>query len=300
MLFKIKKVKNIDSLVDLYYNRYRSIRNNYLMKKYFISVDLEGVHGAVGEPYIGFVKSVFDYPKAIESVVLEINTAVRALFNGGADEVYVWDGHGGGNNFDPALIDPRAKQILTSSVYSPQRFDCLKDQNFDGVIFIGYHAREGTGGVLAHTYTSVNNQYIKINGVPYGEFELDCCSIGALGVPALFACADDVALSQIQAFAPEIVTVITKYAKGRNSAIFREREDVLKDIYEGVQKAMHLQGIPRTFNYPCDFEIRYTRMEYAASQLQSIAPKLPCVKYGEDLHVLKATLRDVNDLRLFF
>ena len=270
------------------------------MKKYFITVDLEGVHGAVGEPYTGFIKSVSDYPKAIESVVLEINTAVSALFDGGADEVYVWDGHGGGNNFDPALIDPRAKQIITSSVYSPQRFDCLKEQNFNGVIFIGYHAREGTGGVLAHTYSSVHNQYIKINGVPYGEFELDCCSIGAFGVPALFASADDVALSQMQAFAPEIVTVVTKYAKSRNSAIFREREEVLKDIYEGVQKAMLLRGKPRTFNYPCDFEIRYTRMEYAASQLQRIAPKLPCVEYGEDLHVLKATIRDVNDLRLFF
>ena len=270
------------------------------MKKYFISVDLEGVHGAVGEPYLGLVKTIADYPKAVESVVLEINAAVRALFDGGADEVYVWDGHGGGNNFDPALIDPRAKQIVTSSVYTPQRFDCLKDKNFDGVIFIGYHAREGTGGVLAHTYTSVHNQYIKINGVPYGEFELDCCSIGAFGVPALFASADDVALSQIQAFTPEIVTVVTKYAKGRNSAIFREREDVLQDIYKGVQQAMRIQGKPRTFTYPCNLEIRYTRMEYAASQFEKIAPHLPSVQYGEDLHILKATLRDVNDLRLFF
>lgn len=270
------------------------------MKKYLISCDLEGVHGVVGEPYSGLVKSIADYPQAVENATLEINAAVRALFDGGADEVYVWDGHGGGGNLNFSLIDPRAKQIPHSSVYSPYRLDCLKGQNFNGILFIGYHAKEGTGGVLAHTFSSVHVQYMKINGHALGEFDFDASTAGAFDVPAIFTASDDVALTQMQARAPHVVAVTTKYAKGRNNAIFRDREEVLKDIYDGVLRAIQVKEIVLPFSYPCEFEIRYTRMEYAEKIFNDLREKLPSLCYGEDLHVLKATLRNVNDLRLFF
>ena len=45
------------------------------MKRYFISVDLEGVHGVVGEPYSGLNRKVSDYPVAVESATAEINSA---------------------------------------------------------------------------------------------------------------------------------------------------------------------------------------------------------------------------------
>ena len=270
------------------------------MKKYFISCDLEGVHGIVGEPYSGLLKTIADYPKAVENLTLEVNTAIRALFDGGADEVHVWDGHGGGGNLDFSFIDSRAEQIHHKTVYSPQRLDCLKDGDYSGVILIGYHAREGTGGVLAHTYSSVHVQYMKINGVPYGEFEFDSSIIGGMGIPTIFMSSDDVALKQMQAFAPHIITVVTKYAKGRNKALFRDCEEVLQDIYDGVRRAMDIQEIVPPFTYPCEFEVRYTRMEYAEEILTNRQDKLPSLCYGDDLHILKATLRNVNDLRLFF
>ena len=168
------------------------------MKKYFISVDLEGIHGVVGEPYKPLTKAIDNYQVAVKNATLEINTAARALFDGGADEVYVWDGHGGGGNLDFSLLDSRIKNA--HPVYVPQRMDCLKGQNFSGVLYIGYHAREGTGGVLAHTFSSVQVQYMKLNGVAYGEFEFDSSIVGGMGIPSIFTASDDVALSQMQAF----------------------------------------------------------------------------------------------------
>lgn len=270
------------------------------MKKYFISVDLEGVHGVIGEPYTGLTKTIADHANAVKNATLEINMAVRALFDGGADEVYVWDGHGGGGNLDFSLLDNRIQKMPTSIVYTPQRFDCLKEQNFNGILYIGYHAREGTGGILAHTYNSNANQYLKLNGKPLGEFELDSSIASEFGVPSIFAASDDVALSQMQTHAPHIVTVTTKYAKGRNKAVFRDSKEVLQEIYDGVRRAMSITELAPTFTYPCDFEMRYTRMEFAEEILNKYCEKLPSLCYGEDLHILKATLRDVNDLRLFF
>ncbi|MBQ8881842.1 MAG: M55 family metallopeptidase, partial [Clostridia bacterium] len=109
------------------------------MKRYLITVDLEGVFGVVGEKNIGLTRSIADYPVAVANATEEINTAVKALFDCGADEVVVWDGHGGGNNIDFDKIDTRATKIDTRSLYCPQRFDNASLTEFCGAVFIGYH-----------------------------------------------------------------------------------------------------------------------------------------------------------------
>ena len=54
--------------------------------EYLISVDLEGVHGVVGEPYKSLTRAS-DFDTAVENAYFEINTAVKALFDNGADKV---------------------------------------------------------------------------------------------------------------------------------------------------------------------------------------------------------------------
>ena len=250
------------------------------MKRYFISVDLEGIHGIVGEPYSGLLKTCADHPIAAKNAAAEINACIHALYDSGADEVIVWDGHGGGGNLDFSLIDARAKKIETSEVYTPYRFNNCKTQNYDGVIYIGYHAREGTGGVLAHTYSSVAYQYIKINGQQLGEFDIDSRIFGEFGVPSLFAASDDVCLSQITQSSPDTVTVLTKTALSRNSAIYRDEDEVLKEIYDGVKNSLNKQIAPVKFTYPLDFEIRFTRMELASEKFAKLKAVLPTLCYG--------------------
>lgn len=266
--------------------------------EYLIAVDLEGVHGVVGEPMqgLGKVSCAEEWSKAVESATVEINAAVRALYDSGATKVYVWDNHAGGGNLDPAKLDPRAP-ILENGNQRP-RMSFLKDYNFAGVLFIGYHAKDGTPGVLAHTYSSVQYQYMKVNGKQLGEFDFDACIAGSYGVPAIFAASDDVCLAQIKERNPETVTVLTKYAKGRNEAVFRDRADVEKDIYEGVKRAVKANVPIVTMDFPCDYEVRCTRMETAAWLKVDKLAGLD-VTYGEDIHILKKTLKDIDELRRF-
>lgn len=79
--------------------------------EYLIAVDLEGVNNVVGYPYSGLSEGTEEYNKATEQAVLEINAAVKALFDGDATKVYVWDNHGSGKNIDFTKVDSRAENI---------------------------------------------------------------------------------------------------------------------------------------------------------------------------------------------
>ena len=140
--------------------------------EYLIAMDLEGIHGVVGRPYSGLSKGSDAHIQACENALKEVNTAIRALFDQGADKVVFWDNHGGGGNLDPAQIDSRAIQVCPKG--EPYRFDFVNGYHFDGILLMGYHSREGTlGGVLAHTYNSSKIQYVKLDGKPMGEIEID-------------------------------------------------------------------------------------------------------------------------------
>ena len=206
--------------------------------EYLIAVDLEGVNFVKGDAYVGLGKEVSDYKIAIEQAVLEINSAINALFDGGATKVVVWDNHGGGNNIDFSKIDARAEKqpIIAPCV---NRFEFCKNYNFVGCVFIGYHSKEGSiDGVLAHTYNSSAIQYFKIGGKAYGEFEIDASIASEYGIKPLFASGDSVFIEQVKEFSPETETVITKTAISRNEAIFNDNKEVLSNVYNGVLKAI--------------------------------------------------------------
>ena len=263
--------------------------------KYLIAIDMEGIHGVVGQPYVGLLRDIPDYKIAIENGVKEINAAVRALFDSGADGVAVWDNHGGGNNLDFKKIDPRVKKICAKG--DKWRFDFVRGEDFDGIIYLGYHAREGTlGAVLAHTYSSVNIQYAKLDGRDVGELELDTYIAATHGIAPLFSASDDICNSQFRALAPQAVTVDTKYAKGRNAADLRDEDVVLREIYDGVCEAVGRGGKPISYPVPAHAEIRYTRMEFAAEMLEKARRSGIKCAYGKDAHILEVDVDKISDI----
>ncbi len=271
------------------------------MKNYLILVDLEGIHGVVGEEYKGFGKSSFDYDIATANAVKEINVCVKALFEEGADNVYVWDNHGAGTNLDFSLIDPRAKKV--DFPYTPLvRLDFLKELDICANLFIGYHAMEGTlGGVLAHTYDSGANQYYKFNGKAMGEYEMDSILSAAYGVPAIFAASDTACVKQMKDATPDVVTVITKHGLSRNKAEFRDEAVVLDEIYKGVKLAVNTPHKLIDFTFPCQIEVRYTRMEWAETYYKRNREQYGLdVSYVEDCHTVTAEIKNTFELKLFF
>lgn len=257
--------------------------------EYLIAIDMEGIHGVVGQPYVGLLRDIPDYKIAVENGTKEVNAAVKALFDSGATKVAVWDNHGGGGNLDFEKIDPRVTKI--DSKGDKFRFDFAKDHDFCGIVYLGYHAREGTlGAVLAHTYSSVAIQYAKLDGVAVGELELDTYIAATYGIAPLFSASDDICNAQFSALAPDAVTVTTKYAKGRNAADFRDEDEVLREIYDGVCAAVKKSPSAVGYPVPASAEIRYTRMEFAAEKLAREAELGISCEYGEDAHILKFTV----------
>lgn len=271
-----------------------SMGNNYL-----IAVDLEGIHGVVGEPYHALVDG-YEYDLAVKNAIKEINAVAKALFDSNAATVAVWDNHGNGNNIDFLALDSRIVRVYNNTSGQFSRFNFQYDIPFDGVFYLGYHARAGTlNGVLSHTYSSKNIQYYKINGKQTGEFEFDSFIAAEKGIPALFIASDEACVNQVREFLPDIDYVVTKYGHGRNSAVFIEEEKILHSLYEGVCVAVQKKPKPLNLQFPCKLEARYTRMEDAEKALQFLQSILPSVSYGDDTHTLKVIVSNMAQLESF-
>ena len=264
--------------------------------RYLIATDLEGIHGILGESDKTLSDCESEYKKATENAALEINTAARALFEEGAELVALWDNHGRGNNLDYSKLDPRIV-VADWRKYST-RMGFAKDFSFDAILYLGYHAREGSfNGVLAHTYSSKSVQYVKIDGKPVGELEIDSIIAGTYNIAPIFAASDEVGIAQFNALAPDAVSVVTKYGKGRNTATLRAQGEVLADIYEGVKKAVKSGVKPVPYSFPADLEIRYTRSERAALKYEKYFGEESLeLKYGEDSHILHARINHILDV----
>ncbi|MCS7223735.1 MAG: M55 family metallopeptidase [Armatimonadetes bacterium] len=235
------------------------------MMKFVIAVDFEGLACVVGEPGKG-LRNSRDYPFAQREAVREANAAARALFDGGADQVIVWDNHNGSLNMDYEYLDERVD--IAVGVGFPERFPVL-DETFSGVLLIGYHSRDNTpGGVIAHSYSSVTYQWIKINGYEMGEIAIDAAIAGAKGVPVILVASDDHGAEEAKQVLPWAETVITKKGLGWNAAVSKHPARVEREIYEATQRALRRIGEmkPLRFATPVQVQIRFKRLEEAERQ----------------------------------
>lgn len=271
-----------------------------MKKEYLIAVDLEGIHGVVGEAYQALTPEIPDYRIACENAVKEINCTIDALFAAGAGKVAVWDNHSGGKNLDFTKIDSRAIRVENLPAPRYERFGFAKDFHFAGIFLLGYHSKEGSfNGVLAHTYNSRLIQYFKIGGKTMGEAEIDAFIAGSLGIPVLFCASDDVCVAQVRETIPGIHTALTKIGKGRNAAEFLDEQKVLCDIAANVTDALHNPNPPVVLSYPCEIEMSYSRAETAAEALQKLKGYGIAADYGETTHILRSVLHSAKDLEAF-
>lgn len=269
-------------------------------KSYLIAVDIEGVHGIVGEPFKTATEA-FDYDLALKNAAKEANAIAKALFDSGAEKVAVWANHGSPNNLAYEDLDPRVEIIPRNTQHLKKRYYFIEGskKEYDGQFLIGYHAREGSlGGVLAHTYSSVSFQYFKLNGKYVGEVEYDSYIAGTMhGFPTLLVGSDNVCCGQIKETLPDTYTVVTKYGKSRNTADLIDSETVLADFYNTTLEAVKNPPAPITMQFPCDLEIRVTRMEEAARKLEKYLELGLEAAYGEDCHIIKIRFYNIEQMQ---
>lgn len=202
--------------------------------KILIADDMEGISGVVDWGHVDSKNS--EYQRFRRIMTAEVNAAVAGAFAGGADEVVVSDGHGGGKNVMIEDLDPRARL----NTGAPSEFQMISgiDKNVDGLMFVGYHARYGTPmGVLAHTW-SLGVVNLWLNDKLVGEMGLNASVAGFFGVPLLMVSSDQAGCNEAAAFVPGVATVAVKQGTGTFAAECLPPDVSHELIREAAQKAV--------------------------------------------------------------
>lgn len=267
-----------------------------MYKRVLLLCDLEGVNHVVGVPYHGLSRDTEQWEIARRQAAQELNAAAYALFEAGAVCVGLWDNHGGGGNIDRDDLDPRIEWIKPEGPrlrFAAGRFDCL--------CFFGYHAMEGTlGGVLAHTMSSATVQFYKLNGRYIGEVDMDAAIAASHGIPSCFFAGGSIACMQAERAVPGIVTVVTKTELSRNQAVFRDNEELFRDIREKIVKAVRTEHTPRPIAFPSVMEKSFKRVEDAARYLERLRARGIEAEHPEDdllsrdAHTVRAVVPDID------
>lgn len=230
--------------------------------KFIVAVDCEGVAGVVGAPG-GSLNESRDLEFARRQATREADAAARGLFAAGATQVVVWDNHGGSLNLHYDQLDERCDIAL--GVGFRHRWPGL-EEGFAGVALIGYHPMDNTvDGVICHSFSSANYQYMKVNGREVGEMAIDGAMAGARGAPVILVASDDKGVAEARAFFPGVETVVTKQGMGWNAALSKHPKRVADEVFAGAQRAVtrRAEMKPFCFAEPLEFEIRYKRIEAA-------------------------------------
>ena len=170
-------------------------------KTVFLITDAEGVAGVCRQDQTD--------PKDQEMRQLltgEINAAVYGLFEGGADEVIVWDGHDGSQTLSALTIHPQSKLIIGDLGVT-----MTLERNYAAIGFVGQHARANRkGGILAHSYSSLGIQTMLMNGKPVGEIETRAALAGAFNTPVIFLSGDQAAAEDLHDIVPNAELAVVK------------------------------------------------------------------------------------------
>lgn len=175
--------------------------------KIMIVTDMEGVAG-IRNHDDWVLPGGKCYVQGRRLLTLEVNAAVEGLSVGGATEITVLDGHGAGG-IAPELLNSRARLISPEPGTPPYPFGL--DSTFDGVCWVGQHAKAGTD--YSHiTHTGWFNVIdLQVNGISIGEYgEIALCAL-ELGVPCILACGEAAFCREAEALTSGVVTVPVKW-----------------------------------------------------------------------------------------
>jgi len=208
--------------------------------KIYILTDLEGTAGVARWDQTG--RDSPGYPQAVRLMTEELRACVAGIQ--AADrtaDIWVWDAHGAGSvDFERF---PRGAKLINNGPTVPPTY---LDGSFTALYFLSQHAKAGTRDAnLAHTYSSRNIEYYKINGIELGEFGCRAALAGSYGVPTVFISGDDKAVAEARALIPGIYGAQVKVGLAPQLALHLAPEDARELIRSVAQQAAeHIAEIP--------------------------------------------------------
>lgn len=203
--------------------------------------DMEGLAGQ-DDPY-SFYYRHDAYPGAQVLLTDDVNAVVDGLLAGGAASVTVVDGHGSGNPAPDLLLDrldPRAHVLARPVPFEPfsiaeaQR-QAGHDREFDAVALVGFHAKSGSRGFAAHTYTI--GAQIFLDGHSVTEPELGALLYGLAGMPVIYVSGDDRLQEDLKTM-PWVEYTVTKKATSASTAELYPLEEVRDAMRRQASRAV--------------------------------------------------------------
>ncbi len=201
----------------------------------FISVDLEGVAGAVTPEQLG--PSGFEYQRFRQFMTDETLAAIAGAREAGATSFLVADSHGNGQNL---LIEQFPPDVEIVRAW-PRELGMMGglDESFDAAFFIGYHsAATNLEGVRAHTFSSANYAAVVLNGRAVPEGGVNAAIAGHFGVPVALVTGDDATVAEMVELLGDVEGVVVKEALGFHSARTLTPAAAQERIREGARRAV--------------------------------------------------------------
>lgn len=260
--------------------------------KVLISVDMEGVTGAVTPEQLG--PAGFEYARFREFMTSEALAAVEAARESGAREILVVDAHGNGQNL---LIErfPADVRVVRSW---PRPLSMMHgiDSTFAAAVFIGYHsAATNPTGVRAHTISSATFAAVRLNGVPMAESGINAAIAGHFGVPVVAISGDDAAIAELQQLVPGVEGAVVKRAISFHSAVTLTPAAGQALISEKVRAGLAKRATIRPYALRGPLRLDITFKNYTPAEIVSFLPGVERV----DSHTIRYTARDILEVARF-
>jgi D-amino peptidase len=238
--------------------------------KVYISADMEGI-GGVSTWQVQAAPGAAEYEKFRRLMTMEVNSAISGAFDAGATEVLVSDSHWNAQNIDIEALDPRARLVRAF----PRALEMMQgiDDTFDAVVFIGYHAGEGTpAAIMAHTISSARILELKLNDTAVPEAGLNAAIAGDFGVPVVFLSGDQTAGWQARELLGPISTVAVKQASGFYSATMMSPGECQRLIHDGVKRAVENRKAMKPYRLPHPVKLEVSFKNIVDAELVSDLP----------------------------
>ena len=201
--------------------------------KVYIQTDIEGVAGFCffenrQDPSIENYQHRARMRKLLTG---EVNAAVKAAFQAGADQVLVNDSHGSGYNILFEELDERCQIIHGRNCSGPHWLPLLEGS--DALIQVGMHAMGGTPcAITPHSLWQVNGSLYLSEGT------MAAAIAGDLGIPTVFVSGDDKITAEFQEKIPGITALAVKQALSPYQACSMIPARACKLIEQQVFKAL--------------------------------------------------------------
>ena len=247
--------------------------------KIFMLWDMEGVSGLFRRQQAWFWEpgaTEEDHEAGRRLLMADINAAVAAALDAGADEVIACDTHHGGGNIriDEMPVDQRVTYLGKAAwerdgkrVWMPGL-----DESVDGFMLPGHHAKAGTPGAFLPHAWSLTWADFRINGQSVGEIGIEACYAAHFGVPLILVQGDEAACREAEAQFPGVVTAAVKRAIDADTCQGPDPEEAHRltaaRVREAIAKARQRAIAPVLHRLPMDVSIRMTTVQAADAAAQ--------------------------------